>query len=223
MDAKSAFDLVLHQLLIRKLYDIGIQDILINSRLSSRKTILEWNKTLMGPIADECGVEQGGVNSSDFYKVYNNEQLQVAQDSRFGVPIGPVTISSIGQADDVALISNNIHSLQALLDLTLSYCKKYHVALCHDKTKLQVFSSKATEVDAFYSKVISPIEMNSKVFKFVSEVEHIGTVRSTTSNLPHCLLSYLLVYHRGTEQTLQLLSMLIKLTVHQYSCLVWLH
>ena len=64
----------------------------------------------MGPIADECGVEQGGVNSSEFYKVYNNEQLQVAQNSRFGVPIGPVTISSIGQADDVALISNNIHS-----------------------------------------------------------------------------------------------------------------
>ena len=190
LDAKSAFDRVLHQLLIQKLYDVGIQDqglILINSRLSSRKTILEWNKTLMGPIADECGVEQGGVNSSEFYKVYNNEQLQVAQNSRFGVPIGPVTISSIGQADDVALISNNIHSLQALLDLTLSYCKKYHVTLCHDKTKLQVFSSRATEVEAFHSKIISPIEMNNKVLKFVSEVEHVGTVRSTTGNLPHIL------------------------------------
>ena len=52
----TGFFTVLHQLLIQKLYDVGIQDqglILINSRLSSRKTILEWNKTLMGPIADE--------------------------------------------------------------------------------------------------------------------------------------------------------------------------
>ena len=40
----------------------------------------------MGPIQDECGVEQGGINFSDFYKIYNNEQLNLAQESGFGVP-----------------------------------------------------------------------------------------------------------------------------------------
>ena len=33
----------------------------------------------MGPIQDELGVEQGGVNSSDWYKTLNNEQLTVPQ------------------------------------------------------------------------------------------------------------------------------------------------
>ena len=34
-----------------------------NSRLEHRKTFVEWDKVLMGPIKDLVGVEQGGVNS----------------------------------------------------------------------------------------------------------------------------------------------------------------
>ena len=141
----------------------------------------------MDPITDQCGVEQGGISSSDYYKVYNNQQLQEAQDSLLGVPIGPVTISSIGQADDVVLLSNDIYALQALLDLSLSYCRKNHVTLCSEKTKLQVYSTKSTEMEAFYSKIISPITMEGKQLNFVSETEHVGVVRSTHGNLPHIL------------------------------------
>ena len=148
LEAKSAFDLALKEFIINNLYDCGIQDqaiILIDNRLKNRKTVCEWNKVQMGPIKDECGVEQGGINSSDFYKIYNNEQLNLAQESGFGVPLGPVTISGLGQADDVALISNNLNALQGLLDLSLYYCRKYHVSLSTEKTKLQVFSAKSSE------------------------------------------------------------------------------
>ena len=41
----------------------------------------------MGPIIDECGLEQGGVNSSDFYKIFGKEQLATAQLSELGVRI----------------------------------------------------------------------------------------------------------------------------------------
>ena len=41
----------------------------------------------MGPAEDVTGFEQGGVNSSDYYKIYNNEQLKVAQESKLGVDI----------------------------------------------------------------------------------------------------------------------------------------
>ena len=74
LDAQSAFDLALKEFLINNLYGYGICDqgiIIINERLQNRKTVCEWNKTMMGPIEDECGVEQGGINSSDLYKVYN--------------------------------------------------------------------------------------------------------------------------------------------------------
>ena len=147
LDARSAFDLALREFLINNLYEYGIRDqgiLLIDQRLKNRRTVCEWNKQMMGPIEDECGVEQGGVNSSDFYKVYNNEQLTLAQDSELGIPLGPVTVSAIGQADDVVLIANDLHSLQSLLELSLYYCRKYNVSLSNDKSKLQVFSSRSS-------------------------------------------------------------------------------
>ena len=190
LDAKSAYDLVVKEYLIQELFETGISDqglIMIDKRLANRKTICEWSKILMGPIKDQCGVEQGGVNSSDYYKVYNNEQLRAAQESELGVNIGPVTISSIGQADDVVLVSNDIYALQGLLDLSLNYCSKYNVKLSPGKTKIQVFCTKSSELTAFYSKIVSPINVEGKIIEFVKEAEHVGTVRAVDGNLPHLL------------------------------------
>ena len=73
----------------------------IDDRLKNRETFCEWNKSLMGPIRDSRGVEQGGVNSDNFYKMVNNEQVQTSQDSELGVTIGDITVSCVAQADDV--------------------------------------------------------------------------------------------------------------------------
>ena len=51
------------------------------------------DKIIMGPILYRRGVEEGGPNSSDKYKLYNNEQFRSAQDSLLGVNIGPFWIS----------------------------------------------------------------------------------------------------------------------------------
>ena len=184
LDARSAFDLVLREFLVSDLYDIGMRDqslMVVDARLRNRKTVCEWNKTLMGPITDECGVEQGGINSSEFYKVYNNEQLNLAQSSRFGIQIGPVTISSIGQADDVALVADNPHALQGLLDLSLYFCRKKHVTLNPGKTKLQAFSSTKS------SRLISASQVNidGEQIELVEEADHVGIVRSVHGNLVH--------------------------------------
>ena len=70
LDARSAFDFALLQILARRLFLDGIQDqklAYIIKRLENRKTFCEWNRQLMGPINDSQGLEQGGVNSSEFY------------------------------------------------------------------------------------------------------------------------------------------------------------
>ena len=84
LDAKSAFDLVLREILIRRLYIDTCPDQRIrfwDLRLSNRTTYCQWDNQLMGPIRDELGLEQGGPNSSELYKIYNNEQLTTAQES----------------------------------------------------------------------------------------------------------------------------------------------
>ena len=90
--------------------------------LTHLKTFLDWNGQLMGPIHDELGLEQGGVSSSDLYKIFYQDQLRTAQASELGVPLGPLTVSSVGQADDTALVSTSIHNLNLLLYLTSIFC-----------------------------------------------------------------------------------------------------
>ena len=49
------------------------------------------------------------MSSSDLYKLYNNDQLNMPKESKLGVDIGGNhVLSAVGQADDVALLSNNI-------------------------------------------------------------------------------------------------------------------
>ena len=141
LDAASAFDVVQKELLIKSLYSVQELDqsfLYLNNRLSNRQTFVDWNGNLMGPIRDEQGLEQGGTNSSDHYKIFCHEQLLIAQRSGLGVPMGEVTVSAIGQADDIVLVSNRIQFLFYLLLLTISFCEKHQIKLGADKTKLQV-------------------------------------------------------------------------------------
>ena len=138
----------------------------------------------MGPIKDELGLEQGGPNSSEFYKIYNNEQLSSAQVSGFGASVGNDKIAAIGQADDTALVSHDILSLQHLLNLSLSYCSKYQVQLSATKTKLLCYSPNESDYIK-YVKLISPLHIDMTRIPFVDSAEHVGVMRSTHGNLPH--------------------------------------
>ena len=90
LDAKSAYDKVVRECTIRKAYlasSSGHGLLYLDSRLGHRRTVVEWDKVLMGPIEDSLGVEQGGVNSDKIYKLCNNHQLSTAQMSSLGVDL----------------------------------------------------------------------------------------------------------------------------------------
>ena len=81
LDAKSAFDVVLGELLIKNLYCSGTTGetlVYLNNRLQNRETVLDWNGQLMGPIFDEQDLEQGG----HFLRFLQNLWLGTAPYSR---------------------------------------------------------------------------------------------------------------------------------------------
>ena len=187
LDARSAFDLVLRQILVRRLYLDTQPDQRIlywDHRLSNRKTFCQWEDDLMGPINDELGVEQGGTKSSEQYKIYNNEQITTPQMSGLGTYVQNVPVAAIGQADDTALVSNDILQLQHLLQLTLNYCAKYQVELSTAKTKLLAFNTSETEYSK-YVKMLSTIHIGETIIPFSDSAEHVGITRSVHGNLPH--------------------------------------
>ena len=195
LDAKSAFDSVVISFLIRTLFFSGMQGNAlhyVHNRLKNRLTYCDWDKILMGPIFDQQGLEQGGCSSSDLYKIYNNELLSTVQQSSQGVDLGAgLVVSGVGQADDVALASSDIHKLFNILQLALIYCQKFCVKLCPDKTKLLVLASKQEHRLIPYN----PISINGKEISFSSKAEHVGVLRSCDGNLPNLLKRF--SAHRG--------------------------
>ena len=183
LDARSAFDTVVISFLIRNLYFCGMSGNSIhylNNRLSNRVTFCDWNKEIMGPIKDQQGLEQGGCNSSDEYKMYNNDLLKTVQKSSQGVHLGnDLVVSGIGQADDVALVSNSIHSLFKILNLALNFCNKFHINLSPDKTKLLALSRNTDQFVPY-----NPIKIDGESIEFSDEAEHVGVLRSTEATCP---------------------------------------
>ena len=135
---------------------------------------------MAGPILDEQGVEQGGVSSSDFYKVYNNELLDTANQTGLGVELGKsLIVSAIGQADDTALVSNDISKLYHILQIVLTYCQKYNVQLSTSKTKLLMIPPARKS----FFVPNNPIHIDGQRIEFTDQAEHVGVVRSSQGNL----------------------------------------
>ena len=94
----------------------------------------------------------------------------------------------MGQADDSVLVSNDIHQLGHLLQLTMQYCDKYKVVMTPEKTKLQVFSPPSLQSYVDYYKSTNYLSINSVPLSFTDSTEHVGVIRSPVSgNLPHIL------------------------------------
>ena len=190
LDARSAFDRTIREILVRKLFLLGTTGnrlLYFDNRLKHRKTFCEWDHQVLGPIHDQQGVEQGGVPSGDLYTVYNNEQFDCAQESGLGVPLHDQEVAAIGQADDCVLLADNIFSLKNLLTLTLDYCNKYHVKLAPEKTKLLAFTAPRHKTILEFTKIVAQIEIENTKINFSETAEHVGIVRSSSSNLPHIL------------------------------------
>ena len=101
LNAKSAFDRVLKEILIRNLFTAGTNDqrlLYIDKRISNRRTFCEFDRNMMGPIFDIRGLEQIGISSSDEHKLYNNEQAVSSQLSMLGVQLRVDTVSCISLA-----------------------------------------------------------------------------------------------------------------------------
>ena len=205
LDAKSAFDKILIELCIRAAFlacsengqEPGQEIIYLNNRLKNRQTFTEYSKTLMGPIFDRLGVEQGGINSDKLYRLANCPELTVTQRSRLGVLMGAIHVASVGQADDIALCSNTPHGLQGLLHLAMEIADDYHIEKVAEKTKLLCFTPRGQNQATSYWKDVSPINMSGKIIPFVEQAEHVGIIRSTEAGNMASVLDRMTAHRRA--------------------------
>ena len=133
LDAKAAFDVVGHTSLYRKLFLAGIGGklwLLIHQLSQAAQTTVKWNGMTTNPFNVNQGVRQGGVLSTDLYKLYINTVLDQIEDSGLGMHIGTISCAAPTCADDVALLASTEQDLQVLINTVENYSK-------HENYKLQ--------------------------------------------------------------------------------------
>lgn len=178
LDGKSAFDVVIHANLIRRLFQIGIskQSILLLQNLyQNAKSYIKWN----GQISEEFfiieqGVRQGGALSADLYKVYINPLLDILSNSGLGGKIGNINCCAPTCADDVALISNNPLELQTMIDIVVDFSKREGYLLQPTKSVVLPVKSKCKSMeinDGFW-------KLNNCNMPIVTQASHIGIQKS---------------------------------------------
>ena len=121
MDVKSAFDVVVHENLMRKLYHncvSGLNWLLINSLHQESLTSVKWQGQLSESYVNEQGVRQGCVLSTDQFKVFDNGLLDRVQQSGRGAKIGKIGIEAPASANDTTYLSNDAESLQFLINIS---------------------------------------------------------------------------------------------------------
>ena len=126
LDAKSAFDVVSHKSLMRKLFNIGVEGnmwTLINSLHKDAKSAVKWQGEISEQFRVEQGVRQGGILSTDLYKVYNDGLLDRLTIAENATRIGPIICVAPTCADDCAVGADGPGILQSLLDIGVDHSK----------------------------------------------------------------------------------------------------
>lgn len=178
IDVKSAFDVVVHPNLMRKLYNSGVTGhewLVIDSLHRDSLTSVKWQGQISPTYVNQQGVRQGGVLSADLFKVYNNGTLERIEDSGKGATIGEIGVQAPTCADDVTAMSNTSCGLQSL------------IYICDDTSKMDGYVNQ--EVKSVVMKMDSikdypedeSWKLNSKDMPVVTSTTHMGIVRSTTN------------------------------------------
>ncbi|WAR14005.1 POLR-like protein [Mya arenaria] len=182
LDAKSAFDVVDHKHLLRRIYHMGIQDMhwtLLKNIHENTASIVQWqgNRSEQFPVLQ--GVRRGGVLSADLYKYFVNPLLNRLQDKEIGCKIGTTRCNATACADDITLNSTVKKETQILIDIAENFAKqeRYH------------FQPKKTEHLHLHitptTKSASNVEngtytINENVIKTVDSTTHLGIKRTST-------------------------------------------
>lgn len=179
LDAKSAFDVVMHSHLMRRVYHAGIQDkhwSLINSMHQKASSSVKWDNKISQQFPVTQGVRQGGILSSDLYKVYINPLLNNLSDSYLGMKIGNVNCNASACADDVALMSRREHETQVMINIAHEFATMEGYKLQPAKSviiNIQPNKRKQSMMDQEYI-------LENNVMPNVKQAIHLGIIRTNT-------------------------------------------
>ncbi len=176
LDVKTAFDVVWHDSLLRKIYIDGVQGGLwlgIKSLYEGAHSAISWNGVLSDSFPVLQGVRQGAVLSADLYKRFNNPLLNMLSNSGMGGHIGINHLQSPTCADDIAICAYDKIEMQCMIDVVHQYSKQ-------EKYEIQARKSAVLTINSPHPLHHDDFYMGESKIPAVEKGEHLGVTRDTT-------------------------------------------
>ncbi|MEW8547754.1 MAG: reverse transcriptase family protein, partial [Candidatus Thiodiazotropha sp.] len=182
LDVKAAFDVVSHDSLLRKLFHIGLEGTewsLIQSLHCGAESVVKWEGSTSQGFSVYQGVRQGGILSTDLYKLYGNDQLDRIQRMGVGSYIGDICCAAPTTADDMALGASSLDALQCLVTTAVDNSKLEKYIL--QPTKSVILAAVTHGRKSRECHLDINISMDGEKMPVVSEAMHLGILRSADS------------------------------------------
>ncbi|WAR12312.1 LOW QUALITY PROTEIN: POLR-like protein, partial [Mya arenaria] len=174
LDAKVAFDVVDHKHLLRRLYQMGIDDkhwSLIESFHQNGSAVVKWKDQFSEKFQINQGVRQGGILSTDLYKAYVNPLLDRLQGTHHGHSIGNIRCAASACADDVCLAARTPDRAQLLLDISTDFANMERYILQPTKSvHIPVTNGKKSDEQKY--------TINNRDIPTVKKATHLGIIRT---------------------------------------------
>ena len=182
LDSQKAFDVVNHQILMDKLYHLGVNlefwDVIVDLYQGLTSTV-KWNGDTSLSFSINQGVRQGGVISTHLYKQYLNELLNDLENHNIGISIGNTYAGCPTCADDIVLLSLNNNEMQEMLDIVLDYAGDHRFQIHPVKSNAIIKTVGKRKIDRVAEKQ-NELKLGDNTLHFKTETPHLGLTRSSS-------------------------------------------
>jgi hypothetical protein len=182
VDFKKAYDTVWRNGLLYKLIQIGMGGNFLEVIRSMYQSVSYSIKCPCGGITQSIlsgrGLQQGGVLSPMLFSIYMHDLPDIFLDDKcMPMSLNNCKIGCLMYADDIVLLSESAEGIQYSIDLLQEYCKKWHLTVNLNKTKVIVFNKGGR----LYTENI--FKYNESTIETVKNYPYLGIIISANGGL----------------------------------------
>lgn len=181
IDFSKAFDFVNRSFLYYKLMKQGYGGKLIKiiqSLFSNSSARVRWEGQLGSKIDSTFGVLQGGIISPKLFNLYLADMTDYL-DHNHGITVNGTTFTHLLYADDLVLVSESASGMQVLLDNLEAYCKKWHLLVNSQKSKVMVLNARQRLINNAEQLNFTVCGQNLEI---VNSYKYLGQIISNSTN-----------------------------------------